>query len=83
MTRIEDVTSGLLSKLKSGSIKMEDLNLEEIGEEVLKDCSDKDAASLSDNIAELLPVIQRSMPAGAMPQGMPQGMAPRTRNTGA
>ena len=67
MSRIEDVTSSILSKLKSGKMVIGDLDLEKIGEEVMDGCSEVDGLRLSENFAEILPVIQRSLPANILP----------------
>ena len=60
MNKIESYTSGLLTQLKSGEIKFEDLDIEKIGKDVVDSSAEADVEQMGDNINELLPIIQRS-----------------------
>ncbi len=60
MTEIESYTSGLLKDLKQGKKKIEDLDLEKIGADVVSACTEDDMEKMGENINELLPVLQRS-----------------------
>ena len=60
MTEIESYTSGLLKDLKQGKKKIEDLDLEKIGADVVGACTEDDMEKMGENINELLPVLQRS-----------------------
>lgn len=68
LQKIESTTTGLLQKLKSGETTLQDLDLQKLGESVLSSCTDADKDMLGDNIAELLPVLQRGF--ASMPPGM-------------
>ena len=70
MSKIETMASRLASDLQSGSVTMETLNLQNIGEQVLSDCSESDLSKLTGNIGDLLPVLSQMAP-GAMPGGFP------------
>lgn len=79
MSRIETMASKLASDLQSGSVTMETLNLQNIGEQVLSDCDANDLSKLSGNINELLPVLSQmapGMPGMAGVPGMGGGMPP-------
>ena len=71
MTKIEEYTSGLLTKLKNKEMKFSDLNIEEIGRDVVESSSEADVDKMGENINELIPVIQRS---GLFDQIMKQHM---------
>ncbi len=60
MDEIETYTTGLMSDLRSKKKRLEDLDLEKIGAEVLKNCNETDIDKMGNNLNELLPVLQRS-----------------------
>ena len=60
MDEIETYTTGLMSDLRSKKKRLEDLDLEKIGAEVLKNCNETDIDKMGTNLNELLPVLQRS-----------------------
>lgn len=70
LSEIEKYTTGLMSDLRSGKQKMENLSLEKIGEAVLGQCGEGDIAKMGDRLDELLPILQRS---GIMSQAMSGG----------
>lgn len=73
MSRIENMATKLAGELQTGSVTMETLNLQQIGEQVLSTCDASDLTQLSGNLGELLPVLSNMAP-GVMPQmsQMPQ-----------
>ena len=72
MSKIEEYTSGLLTKLKNKEMKFSDLNIEEIGRDVVESSAEADVDAMGENINELIPVIQRS---GLFDQIMKQHMS--------
>ena len=60
MNKIESYTSGLLTKLKNNEIKFADLDIEQIGKDVVDSSAEDDVEKMGENINELLPIIQRS-----------------------
>jgi len=60
MDEIETYTTGLMRDLRSKKKRLEDLDLEKIGAEVLKNCNETDIDKMGNNLNELLPVLQRS-----------------------
>lgn len=69
MSKIEDTTTGLLQKLKKGETTLQEIDLQSLGESVLKECTEEDTEVLGNNLAQLLPVLQRNF-GGNLP-GMP------------
>lgn len=76
MSKIETMASKLASDLQNGSITMDSLNLQDIGEKVLSECDAGDLSKLTGNIGELLPVLSQMAPgmAAGIPGGMPAGI---------
>ena len=66
LSEIESFTTTLMSDLKSKKRNFEDLRLEKIGEEVLAKCNESDINKLGDNMASLLPILQKSGVLGKM-----------------
>ena len=64
MSRIESMATKLAGGLQDGSVKMEALNLQSIGEQVLAGCDSSDLSQLTGNIHELLPVLSQMAPNG-------------------
>ena len=60
MNQIENVTTGLLGKLKKGEIQMEDIDLDAVSKKVIDKCTQEEQDSVNQNIATLLPMLQRS-----------------------
>ena len=60
MTEIESYTTNLMADLRSGKQKMEQLNLEKIGEAVLSKCKESDIEKMGENLSDHLPILQRS-----------------------
>lgn len=68
MSRIETMASKLASDLHSGSVTMDTLNLQNIGEQVLSNCDAAELSKMSENIGDLLPVLTQM--GAAMPGGL-------------
>tara|TARA_B100000683_G_scaffold212525_1_gene207394 strand:+ start:123 stop:1247 length:1125 start_codon:yes stop_codon:yes gene_type:complete len=87
LSQIESYASDLASKISSGETDFSALNLQNIGEDVLRNCSEEDIAGLAGNIGSLLPAlgslqasVQSESGGAALPSGMPdmaqlQGLA--------
>lgn len=59
MTRIEDMASRLAEDIVAGRTDMTNMNLSEIGQQVLSGCNEDDMASFAQNIDQLLPALQQ------------------------
>lgn len=57
MTKIEDMASKLANDIQTGNMKMDQLDLASIGEQVLSGCSSDELSLLTNNIGGLLPVL--------------------------
>lgn len=62
MNKIESMASRLASGLQTGAMTMDSVNLQQLGEDVLSGCSSEDLASLSNNLASILPTLQGMAP---------------------
>lgn len=71
LKKIETTTSGLLRQLKSGETTLDKLDLQALGESVLDKCSSEDTEALGNNLAQLLPVLQRGFGGANMPMNIP------------
>ena len=60
MSQINTVTTGLLGKLKKGEMKIEDIDLDAVSKKVIDNCTQDEQDSVNNNIATLLPMLQRS-----------------------
>lgn len=73
---IESYATNLAGKITSGDADLANLDLQSIGEDVLKQCSEEDMAQLANNIGSLLPALgslQQTVQAqaGEVGQAMP------------
>ena len=57
MTKIEDMASKLAEGLQNGTMSMDSLNLQSIGEQVLSGCDTREISALTDNLQDLLPIL--------------------------
>ena len=58
MTQIESVANQLARDLQNGTIDMSSINLSQLGEQVLSNCSDVDMNNFAGNIDKLMPIVQ-------------------------
>lgn len=58
MSQIEHMASKLAQDLQSGTINMSNVNLSQIGEQVLANCSESDMNDFAGSIEKLMPVVQ-------------------------
>ena len=73
---IENYATNLASKITAGDADLSSLDLQSIGEDVLRQCSEEDMSQLANNIGSLLPALgslQQTVQsqAGAHGQGIP------------
>ena len=59
MGRIEDMAAKLAEDISAGRTSMENLNLSDIGQQVLSGCNQEDMSNFANNIDNLLPALQQ------------------------
>ena len=71
---IESYATDLAGKITSGDTDLSQLDLQSIGEDVLRQCSEEDMSQLANNISSLLPALgslQQTVQAQAGSAGHP------------
>ena len=75
LSHIESYATDLAGKITSGDADLSNLNLQTIGEDVLKHCSEEDINGLANNIGSLLPALGSLQATVTQQAGLPADVA--------
>ena len=75
LSQIETYATELANKITTGDTDLSNLNLQSIGEDVLKNCSEDDINGLASNIGSLLPALGSLQASVTQQAGLPASVA--------